>query len=96
MTTQTEFAALFSIGAPPQAGGVVGVLRWCDRLFSFLSGFLRQPEFAGVVLTRVDFALPTDFKARNGMLMYGGPGVFGANEGLYVYEAGAWKKVTTA
>jgi hypothetical protein len=72
----------------------VGILRWCNRLFTFLTQFLRGPEFAMVRLTRTDAALPADFKAQDGMLMYAGAGVLGASAGLYVRDGGTWKQIT--
>ena len=93
MTLKTDMAGLFSVGAPPQSGDLLGILRWCSRLFSFLQAFLRRPEFPGVVLTRIDASNIDEFKAEDGMLIYAGPGVLGPQEGLYVHESGVWKKL---
>jgi hypothetical protein len=91
VTLKTDQAGLFSVGAPPQSGDLIGVLRWCNRLFVFLAAFLRRPEFPGMVLTRIDAASLDEFKAEDGMLIYAGPGVLGVSEGLYLREAGVWK-----
>ncbi len=94
MTMQTGMATLFAVGPPPQGGDSVGILRWCNRLFVFLTKFLRAPEFSVVRLMRNDAALPADFKAQDGMLMYAGAGVLGAGAGLYVRDGGTWKQIT--
>lgn len=93
MTLKQDQTGLFSVGAPPQSGDVQGVLRWCSRLFNFLAGFLRRPEFAGITLTRIDSDQWEEFKPEDGMLVYVGPGVLGPQEGLYLRESGTWKKV---
>jgi hypothetical protein len=93
MTLKTDNAGMFSVGAPPQGGDVVGVLRWCNRLFVFLANFLRRPEFPGVVFSRIDATNLEEFKAEDGMMIYAGPGVLGPQEGFYVHEAGLWKKL---
>jgi len=93
VTLKTDMAGLFSVGAPPQSGELSGLLRWCARLFNFLQGFLRRPEFPGIVLTRIDATNIDEFKPEDGMLIYAGPGTLGPQEGLYVHEAGVWKKL---
>jgi hypothetical protein len=93
VTLKTDLAGLFSVGAPPQSGDLVGVLRWCNRLFVFLQAFLRRPEFPGIVLTRIDTASLEEFKPEDGMLIYVGPGVLGVTEGLYLREAGVWRRL---
>jgi hypothetical protein len=93
VSTQTEMAGLMLVGPPPQGGDSVGILRWCNRLFAFLTQFLREPEFSVVRLTQNDAVLPADFKAQDGMLMYAGAGMLGASAGLYVRDGGTWKKI---
>lgn len=95
----SEPSALFFADPPPQIGQqptaaqLQALAHWADRTFQQLQGFLRRPEFPGVVLTRVDSTLDPEFKAENGFLIYAGPGVLGPQEGLYVRESGAWKKL---
>lgn len=93
MTLKADNAGMFSVGAPPQGGDLIGVLRWCNRLFNFLSSFMRRPEFPGLVLSRIDLDSIDEFKAEDGMLIYAGPGVLGPQEGLYIHESGAWIKL---
>ncbi len=93
MTLKTDPAGLFSVGAPPQSGDMLGILRWCNRLFVFLQGFLRRPEFPGLVLTRIDATTIPEFRPEDGMLIYAGPGTLGPSEGLYIREAGVWKRL---
>jgi len=94
VTTQTGMAAIFAVGAPPQSGDGIDILRWCGRLFYFLQQFVQGPEFSIVTLQRVDAPPPANFKPQDGMLMYVGPAVLGANAGLYLRDGGAWKLVS--
>ena len=96
MTTQTGQSGIFAVGPPPQSGDSTGILRWCTRLFAFLATFLQGPEFSGVTLVRIDVALPADFKAQDGMLIYAGAGTLGASTGLYLRDGGAWKLIAAA
>lgn len=96
MTTQKGMSSLFAVGAPPQSGDAVGIVRWCGRLFSFLQEFLPAPEVSGLTLRRIDSPPSADFKAADGMLMYAGAGVLGASQGLYVRDGGAWKLIAAA
>jgi len=96
MTLRTGMTALFAVGPPPQGADVLGIGRWCTRLFEFLQQFVRRPEVAGLTLQRIDAALPADFKAQDGMLMYAGAGVLGAGAGLYLRDGGAWKLISAA
>lgn len=89
----SEPSALFALESPPQTGNVADVVQWTHRMLSVIEGFLRRPEFAGLVLTRIDTVVQPEFKAEDGFLVYVGPGVLGPNEGLYVRERGTWKKL---
>jgi hypothetical protein len=89
----TEPGALFFAEPAPQSGNLADVTAWADRTFRALAQFLARPQFAGIVLTRVDAVLWPEFKPEAGMLIYAGPGTLGPQEGLYVYESGTWKKL---
>lgn len=95
MTLKSDMAGLFSVGAPPQSGDVLGVTRWCARLFNFLQSFLRRPEFPGLVLSKIEANVWPEFKAEDGMLIYAAAGVLGANAGLYFRDGGTWRKLNT-
>jgi hypothetical protein len=96
MTLRTGMTALFAVGPPPQGGDVLGLVRWCTRLFEFLQQFVRRPEVSGLTLQRIDAAPAADFKAVDGMVMYAGPGVLGAGGGLYLRDGGTWKLISAA
>lgn len=90
---KSEPGALFFADAPPQSGNLRDVVSWADRQFQALAIFMRRPEFAGVVFTRVDTTVAEEFKAENGLMLYAGPGVLGPQEGFYVREGNSWKKL---
>jgi hypothetical protein len=84
--------ALFHVDPPPH--GLVDFRAWTFETLQRLERFLRTPEFAGVMFARIDTVVdPLLFKAEDGMMIYAGPGVLGPQEGFYVRESGAWKKV---
>lgn len=91
MTLKTDLVATFSVGVAPSNLG--GLVVWCNRLFNWLSNFLRRPEFPGIVLSRIETVLQPEFKAEDGLLIYAAPGVLGPQEGLYIRELGTWKKL---
>lgn len=91
---RSEEAALWVADQPPMAGSSPEVYaRWAQRMFERLADFLRRPEFPAIVLTRLDAVVQPEFKPEDGMLVYAGPGTLGPQEGLYVRESGAWKKI---
>jgi hypothetical protein len=96
MTLRSGMSALFAAGVAPQGNDGPAIVRWSSRMFDSLARFLSQPEFPAVNLSRLDVPLPADFKLADGMLVYAAAGVLGTAEGLYIHEAGAWKKVTSA
>lgn len=93
MTLKSDNAGMFSVGAPPQGGELIGVLRWCNRLFNFLSQFLRRPEFPGLVLSVIEAEIHEEFKAEDGMLVNVAAGVLAPEAGLYFRKGGVWIKL---
>jgi hypothetical protein len=89
-----ELSALYQAEpAPYAATEPPTIVRWAANEFSKLARFLRRPEWPGVVFTRIDSAADPDFKPQDGMMVYCGAGVLGPQEGFYVRESGAWKKI---
>jgi hypothetical protein len=93
LNTNTPDNVLYTPDPAPFSGQVEGVIAWCWREFAKLAGFLRRPQFPGIILMRIESVNYAEFKPQDGMLIYAGPGVLGPQEGLYIRESGAWKKI---
>jgi hypothetical protein len=83
------------IPSPPPQGDVAAsdVVAWASENFERLAMFLRQPEVMILVLTQFEAANWAEFKPENGMLVYVNANVLGPQEGVYIYEESAWKKL---
>jgi hypothetical protein len=89
-----QLAALYAADPPPvESTDPAAIVRWAYNEFVKVQRFLRRPEVPGVVFTRLDSAADPDFRAQDGFMIYAGPGVLGPQEGFYVREGNAWKKV---
>lgn len=86
---------LLFIPDPPPQGDVPAsvVVNWAMQQFDRLAAMLRQPEVMFLVLTEFETANWDEFKAQNGMMVYVNAGVLGPQEGVYLYEENAWKKL---
>lgn len=95
LTTQGAESALFFAEPAPASPRPDDIAAWCARQFARLEQLLRQPEVQGLLVTPTDTVLDPLTKVQDGLVLYGMAGVFGPTEGLYLREAGAWKRVTT-
>jgi hypothetical protein len=92
-TVTTEENALFYAEPPPQTGDTAEVVAWAFRQFERVQQWSRRPQAAGFVFSRIMSSIDPEFKAEDGLMIYAGAGVLGPQEGVYIREAGTWKKL---
>jgi hypothetical protein len=88
-------SALFFAESAPVTNRPEDITAWAARQFARLEQFLRQPEVSELLCTPTNTVLDPLTKVQDGLVLYGMAGVFGAAEGLYLREAGAWKRIQT-
>jgi hypothetical protein len=86
---------LFFAEVAPVSPRPEDITAWAARQFARLETFMRQPEVIALLCTPTDVTLDPLTKVQDGLILYGMAGVFGATEGLYLREAGAWKRIQT-
>jgi hypothetical protein len=92
-TIKTEENALFYAEPPPQYGDADETRAWAFRQFERMQQWSRRPQAAGFVFSRINSTIDPEFKAEDGLMIYAGAGVLGPQEGVYIREAGTWKKL---
>lgn len=94
MSYRKSIAPQLLKAATPEIAASVGALtKWVDDELRGVENELRIPELRGLQFERLA-AIPDRYKL--GDLYYGAAGVFGAAEGLYLYDVGppvGWRKL---
>lgn len=97
MALQTEQAGrVFVVEPLPLSPTVEQLADWTYRHLILLQNALQRLEIPALVLSQVQDATNEQLgRVQPGLVLYAAAGAIGANEGYYVQEGGAWKKITT-
>jgi hypothetical protein len=66
------------------------LIKWLNQELTKIEVATQRPDTRGIQF-EVRYSVPTKYK--EGDLYYGAAGVFGGSEGLYIRDAGNWRRL---